>query len=410
METPDLKYTKRRLAIIFAIIVFLVAFFLEASYFTIRYLNLGFSEKKQFDMMTNQLTQQFQKNPIIFNVFLTEWLRFRPPKQETRAPEWDLRFLNFIVLDSSGKVIAENLQKDIQIHYRDIQDFPYNLVKNIGEGVLWKKIDISYFWGWAQDMIFIKQISYSWEVYFWDVFFFFLITLCFSVVFYLIGSIFVDRNLKPVEETLSDMNDFIHNAHHELKTPISVIYSNLQMMKVTQKYEENLIDNSISEIKRMDALILELTDFSNIRSISDMQEVNISEEIQKIVQEYENIIAGKKLNIFLQIDKMGVRKINKNYFYIFFSNLLRNAIKYNHDWGDIKIIWDKHKLIISNTGEKISWEDIPFIFNRFFKGEKSRWSEWFGIWLSLVKKICDMYKWKITVASDKDKTCFEIKW
>lgn len=410
METSDLKYTKRRLAIIFAIIVFLVAFFLEASYFTIRYLNLGFSEKKQFDMMTNQLTQQFQKNPIIFNVFLTEWLRFRPPKQETRAPEWDLRFLNFIVLDSSGKVIAENLQKDIQIHYRDIQDFPYNLVKNIGEGVLWKKIDISYFWGWAQDMIFIKQISYSWEVYFWDVFFFFLITLCFSVVFYLIGSIFVDRNLKPVEETLSDMNDFIHNAHHELKTPISVIYSNLQMMKVTQKYEENLIDNSISEIKRIDALILELTDFSNIRSISDMQEVNISEEIQKIVQEYENIIAGKKLNIFLQIDKVGVRKINKNYFYIFFSNLLRNAIKYNHDWGDIKIIWDKHKLIISNTGEKISWEDIPFIFNRFFKGEKSRWSEWFGIWLSLVKKICDMYKWKITVASDKDKTCFEIKW
>lgn len=410
METSDLKYTKRRLAIIFAIIVFLVAFFLEASYFTIRYLNLGFSEKKQFDMMTNQLTQQFQKNPIIFNVFLTEWLRFRPPKQETRAPEWDLRFLNFIVLDSSGKVIAENLQKDIQIHYRDIQDFPYNLVKNIGEGVLWKKIDISYFWGWAQDMIFIKQISYSWEVYFWDVFFFFLITLCFSVVFYLIGSIFVDRNLKPVEETLSDMNDFIHNAHHELKTPISVIYSNLQMMKVTQKYEENLIDNSISEIKRIDNLILELTDFSNIRSISDMQEVNISEEIQKIVQEYENIIAGKKLNIFLQTDKMGVRKINKNYFYIFFSNLLRNAIKYNHDWGEIKIIWDKHKLIISNTWEKISWEDIPFIFNRFFKGEKSRWSEWFGIWLSLVKKICDMYKWKITVASDKDKTCFEIKW
>ncbi len=409
METSDLKYTKKRLSIIFALIVFLVAFFLEASYFTIRYFNFSFQEKKEFNLTTEQLSKQFQKNPIIFNIFLTEGLRFRPPKEQNREPEKDLRFLNFLVLDTSWNIIAQNLQKNIWIHHESLMRIGYNSLEYLWEGILWKKIDISYFWWWIQDMIFIKELWYSGEDYFWDVFFFFLVTLCFSVIFYLIWRIFVDRNLKPVEETLADMNDFIHNAHHELKTPISVIYSNLQIMKATKNYEEGLVENSIFEIKRIDALILELSDFSNIRSISQMEDVFVEKEVEKIIEEYLKDIGGKKIKVSIKINKTPILKINKNYFYIFFSNLLRNAIKYNYEWGEINIIWDKNKIVISNTGEKILQEDIPFIFNRFFKGEKSRNSEWFGIWLSLVKKICDMYRWRITVTSDEKYTTFEVK-
>jgi signal transduction histidine kinase len=67
-------------------------------------------------------------------------------------------------------------------------------------------------------------------------------------------------------------------------------------------------------------------------------------------------------------------------------------------------------LSISNTWSWISQDDLPHIFDRFFKGEKSRNTQWFGIWLSLVKKICDMYDWKISVVSTlNEKTTFEMK-
>lgn len=410
MEKMDLKHTKTQLAIMFAVIVFSVSFFLELSYFTIRYTNLSFSEKKEFNSITNQLSEQFHNNPMLFNVFLTEWLRFRPPREEynnKQQPERTLRFLNFMVLDGSWNIIAQNLNQDISFPYKNILSLNYSL-NNIWPSLIAKRVDISYFWWDFQDIIFIKELSYSLEDYFWDVFFFFLVTLCFSIVFYYIWIFFVDKNLKPVEESLSDMNDFIHNANHELRTPISVISSNLQLMNATKTYEPDLILDSMNEIKRIDNLILELSNFSDINSVSESIELDLQSEIQEIINEYQKEIDGKKIKVDFKIVKNTTIKANKEYFYILFSNLLRNAIKYNFDSWEINIVLDKNKVSILNTWDTIEKEDLKYIFDRFFKGEKSRNTQGFGIWLSLVKKICDIYKWKILVKSEEKYTSFEV--
>lgn len=409
MEKMDLKNTKKQLAIMFAVIVFCVSFFLELSYFTIRYTNLSFYEKKEFNLITNQLSEQFSSNPMVFNIFLTEGLRFRPPREEyNKQPERALRFLNFMVLDSSWNIIAQNLNQNIVFSDKNISSLQYNILKKVSDSVLAKKVDISYFWWDIKDIIFIKELSYSLEDYFWDVFFFFLVTVCFSIVFYYIGIFFVDKNLKPVEEALADMNDFIHNANHELRTPISVISSNLQLMKATKSYEVDLVSDSLNEIKRMDNLILELSNFSDIQSISESIELDIQKEIQDIINEYQKEIDAKKINLTFTTIKNFSTKANTEYFYIMFSNLLRNAIKYNFESWYIHINLDKSKISISNTGLPIKSSDLPHIFDRFFKWEKARNTQWFWIWLSLVKKICDIYKWKILVTSQQEKTTFEI--
>ncbi len=409
MEKMDLKNTKKQLAIMFAVIVFCVSFFLELSYFTIRYTNLSFYEKKEFNLITNQLSEQFSNNPMVFNIFLTEGLRFRPPREEyNKQPERALRFLNFMVLDSSWNIIAQNLNQNIVFSDKNISSLQYNILKKVSDSVLAKKVDISYFWWDIKDIIFIKELSYSLENYFWDVFFFFLVTVCFSIVFYYIGIFFVDKNLKPVEEALADMNDFIHNANHELRTPISVISSNLQLMKATKSYEVDLVSDSLNEIKRMDNLILELSNFSDIQSISESIELDIQKEIQDIINEYQKEIDAKKINLTFTTIKNFSTKANTEYFYIMFSNLLRNAIKYNFESWSIHINLDKSKISISNTGLPIESSDLPHIFDRFFKWEKARNTQWFWIWLSLVKKICDIYKWKILVKSQSQKTIFEI--
>jgi signal transduction histidine kinase len=125
------------------------------------------------------------------------------------------------------------------------------------------------------------------------------------------------------------MDDFIHNASHELKTPLSVISSNLQLIKKLKVYEEDLIENSVNEIKVVDNLIIGLTNLSSISSIEETEDIDIKEEIKNILDEFDNIIKEKNINVFLEIEKNFSVKANKHYFYIMFSNLLRNAIKYN---------------------------------------------------------------------------------
>lgn len=414
MSKIDLKNTKFKLAIMFALIVFCVSFLLEISYFTIRYYNFKYYEKKDFNQITQEFNRQFNNNPVLFNLFLTEWVKFRLNhrdndfwKQKPEDNRW-FKFINFIILDNFWNVIAQNLWQNIDFKL-SFDKFKYNEIFTIDWWFILKKIDISWLWWDYKDIIFIKKQNYSLEYYFKDIFFFFVVTLLFSVLFYYVWIFFVNKNLKPVEDTFNDMNDFIHNANHELKTPISVINSNLQLIKATKNYEEDLINSSINEIKRIDNLILELSNISDINSIWEIDELNLQKEIEEILSEYKKIIDGKKLKIDFKINKNIMLKSNKNYFYILFSNLLRNAIKYNIDFWEINIILDKNKLSISNTWNWISNENLPFIFDRFFKGEKSRNSEWFGIWLSLVKKICDVYNWKISVSSDEKITTFEIK-
>jgi signal transduction histidine kinase len=95
--------------------------------------------------------------------------------------------------------------------------------------------------------------------------------------------------------------------------------------------------------------------------------------------------------------------INKQHFYILFSNLLWNAIKYTNNSWKIDIHLNNYKLSIKDNWLWISAIDKEKIFDRFYMWEKSRNNEGHGIWLSLVKKIADIYRWKIIVNSELGK-------
>lgn len=415
MNNIDLKSTKKRLAIIFTLIVFVIAFFLELTYFSLRYYNNSFNEKRDFNEIINKISSQIKSDPQFFNIFIKEWIKFKPPwNEDFKKPKWWperwFKFLNFLLLDYKWNILAQNLNQDIKIFENIFVNLKYNYLLKWEGGILFKKIDVTHLWNNYKDLIFFKKQSYLWDDYFKDLFFFLLVNIFFSIFFYYIWLFFVSKNLIPIEETFKDMNDFIHNANHELKTPISVISSNLQLIKTTKIYEEDLILNSIKEIKRIDELIKWLSNLSDINSISNTIDLNLENEMNEIIQELKQNIDEKKIILKVNIIKNFQIKANKEYFYIMFSNLLRNAIKYNFENGNITITLDKNKLIISNTGQNISQDDVPYIFDRFYKGEKSRNSEWFGIGLSLVKKICEIYNWNITVKSEENKEIiFEIR-
>ncbi len=415
MNTLNLHHTKNKLALIFTAIVFVIAFFLEFTYFSLRYYNISHMEQKEFVQNISQISQQIEKDPTFFTLFIRQWIQFKPLMNEwwMKWKWWPgrwFRFMNFFIVDTTWNIVAQNMNQDMSIDTDDFLEQENDEIHISHEWIFSKKIDISHLWNNYKDLVFFKNPWYTLKNYLLDLFFFFLVNIVFSAFFYFIWLFFVSKNLKPIEETLRDMNDFIHNANHELKTPISVISSNLQLIKSTKSYEEDLIINSINEIKRIDNLIVGLSNLSNIHAISDMMEISLKNEIEDMIQELKQDTEKQNILLTFEVRKNIKIRANKEYFYIMFSNLLRNAIKYNRQNGQIHITLDKHILSISNTWSWISQDDLPHIFDRFFKGEKSRNTQWFGIWLSLVKKICDMYDWKISVVSTlNEKTTFEMK-
>lgn len=415
MENKNLQHTKKKLAFIFASLVFFIAFFLELTYFSIKYTNTNYVEKRDFHQVTTLFENQFKDSNKIFDLFREAIFKIkeknfmwdRREKWWWDFMDWPLRFLNFVILDWSWNVVFESINQDIDyvfdyddLHNDEIVDKNWLLIKKV---YLW--------WDNYENVIFFKKSIYSMWDYLKDLLYFTSISIIFSIMFYFIWLLFVEKNLKPVEENLKDMDDFVHNASHEMKTPLSVISSNLQLVKRLKSYDENLVDNSVQEIKRIDSLIEWLTSLSSISSVKKIDVFLVWKEVWEIMKEFENILKEKNIKVEISINKDFYIKASKDYFYILFSNLLRNAIKYNDEKNpEININISKNHLSIENSWTWIWESDLDKIFERFYKCDTSRNTEWFWIWLSLVKKICDIYDWDVSVSSELNKkTKFEIR-
>ena len=223
----------------------------------------------------------------------------------------------------------------------------------------------------------------------------------FSAVFYYVWIRFVSHNLKPIEDNLSDMQDFIHNVWYELKTPISMIDSNLKHIKETKSFDKNLVKEWIIEINRLNNLIESLVELSNIDSSTKIEKLDVKDEIKRIIKDFKNDAIKKDISIRFSKKDDKIILMNSQYFYILFSNILANAIKYNKIWWKINISLYKDKISIKDTWIWLKNEDIEKIFDRFYVSYNSQNTEWHGIWLSLVKKIANLYKMKINVKSEE---------
>ncbi len=247
-----------------------------------------------------------------------------------------------------------------------------------------------------------SEKKYSKENLYFDIFYFLWIWLIFFIFTFFISYKIISRKLFYLEQNLDDMNDFIDNASHELKTPLAIIDSSLWIMKEKKIFDMNLISKSQDEILGIIKLIETLRDLSNITTISKKQKINIWNEIKNISSKYFDKIKEKNINITFEIIENFELEINKNYFYMMFSNILSNSIKYNKNNWEIKIFTINKSLIIQDTWIWIPKDKLTKIFNRFYRVKSHRDREWFWLWLSLVKKICDTYNWQILVISEEN--------
>ena len=403
MNNTNLKYTKIKLTVIFTILVFALAVLLEWVYFSAKYYNYVINEEKKFNTITRSVENKYVSLNELVNAFdiWKKVFKMRNPRLDIRKDKHD-DMVNLLIIDRNKKeLVFSNVVNDLTVDFvNDIlsENEYWQVLQE--EWFLIKKIKVNEK-RTSYDVLFIKELKYNFWDYLTDLLGFIFITLIFSAWFYYAWYRFVSKNLEPVEANLKDMQDFIHNAWHELKTPIAIIHSNLQLIKETKTYEKELVVEWLTEINRLNHLIESLVELSNINSSEYTEETNINNEIKTIIKDFK--VEAEKKDIKIKFNKTDEKNltINKQYFYILFSNLIWNAIKYSEKWWKIEITLDRNKITIKDNWVGISKENLEKIFDRFYMVEQSRNNEWHGIWLSLVKKIADIYKWKIKVKSDE---------
>ena len=225
-----------------------------------------------------------------------------------------------------------------------------------------------------------------------------------------------DRMLDKIETAFRGQKQFVQNASHELNTPLTVMKTRIDVLKqkksVTGKqYREtiNIVDSEIMRLSKITEELLILSDLEDNDYQVESRIIDIKGLLEKILKLYENQIDSRDL--MLKTSFKGKSAIHGNPIQTeqLFFNLLDNAVKYSDPGGRLKISMKsssqqkKILLNITNTTSAINKEDIPHIFERFYRSSSNGDRKSFGLGLSIAKKIVENHGGEIKVSFDQDK-------
>ncbi|MDR7855947.1 HAMP domain-containing sensor histidine kinase [Tissierella sp.] len=202
-------------------------------------------------------------------------------------------------------------------------------------------------------------------------------------------------------------NDFISDISHEFRTPLTSIGGYTKLLRDCNEEERReYVDIIIEETERLSRLttnILTLNKIDNQNISTHIENFTIDEQIRKAILLLENKWVEK--DIELEIDLENIQyKGNPNLMYQVWINLIDNAIKFSPKGGkiEIKLYEEQGNIIFSikDNGVGISKEDQKRIFEKFYKGDKSRNTDGNGLGLSIVRRIIEIHKGKISLESN----------
>ena len=221
---------------------------------------------------------------------------------------------------------------------------------------------------------------------------------------------------RPVERAWQQQRQFLSDASHELKTPLTVILSNAEMLDRADLPERpaRWSDNIHSEARQMKGLVeqmLTLARADNMVTTAVLTEVNLSELCGDCALAFEPVAfeAGKPLEY--QIDEDVRVTGDRDKLWQLLAILLDNAIKYGGAGGAITLALhrtDRHaRLMVSNPGEPIPPEQLHRLFERFYRADDSRGEQTgFGLGLPIAAAIAQEHKASIKAESDPQSTRF----
>lgn len=235
------------------------------------------------------------------------------------------------------------------------------------------------------------------------------------VIIFLISMYFANSAVQPIAKAWENQKQFVADASHELKTPLSIIQANYDVLMDNQ---DETINNQMKwlgymkmatdRMAKMITNLLELAKLDQPTTRLEVEEIHISSMIEEMVLTMEAAAKEKEIRITHSIKPEIMLKSNSDKIKQLVMILLDNAHKYTNEKGKIDITLEKDKKIIifrvRNTGKGIAEDDLPNIFNRFYRGDRSRHIEKnsFGLGLSIAKSITSELGGTIHVSSEEN--------
>ncbi|MDK2917633.1 MAG: hypothetical protein PWQ37_366 [Candidatus Petromonas sp.] len=219
-----------------------------------------------------------------------------------------------------------------------------------------------------------------------------------------------------LEQTEKLRREFIANISHELKTPISLIKAYSEVIKdidISEESKKEYLDIIIDESDRLNNMVEDILYLSKMEagfSKPEFTEFYIIEVINNVKEKLEFLAMKKNISIDVNIDDDNtIIYADKNKMYQVFYNLINNSI--NHSFENDKVIvkvmnlQNMIKIEISDEGKGIPKEDLPYIWDRFYKVDKSRQrdSSGTGLGMAIVKNILDAHNFSYGIESEVSK-------
>lgn len=396
MNKNILKKTRKKLTtintLVVGIIFILFTIFIYQYFYNLTYKSID----DELYIQSKKFTHDINRGSLGFN-------RELPPDTVLRG--------TMIYISKNGELLKsfpENMSNYIR---------PFNLSKDLKDGIVtykynghsFRQIKINY----NLYTIEIIKIVDTEEMLLNQLKFVLIISIILaSITVYFISKFLTKKSLKPIEESWKNQELFVQDASHELRTPLTIIFSKIESIikrpKNSVEEEMNNLVIVMKEVRRLSKLVsdlLKLTKEDAIITINKSK-TNIIDVIGDILIQYEDICQLQSKNLKFNYDlKDQSIYTDKEKLKQILIILIDNAIKYTKedDYIIVRLFEEGSniKIEVEDSGIGIKEEELPLIFNRFYRASSHRESnkDGSGIGLSIAKILIGNLNGKIAVSS-----------
>ena len=222
--------------------------------------------------------------------------------------------------------------------------------------------------------------------------------------------------VRPVEQAWIQQKQFVADASHELKTPLTVILANAELMQMNP--QEKYVSGILAMAYQMRGLIENLLDLARLdekMTEKEMEKISFSDLVEDAILPFEPVFFEQEIELRTEIEPDIFLKGNRRYLQQLVDILLDNARKYGQRKGKCEVCLKRTGkreciLTVANTGEQIPKEDLKNLFERFYRADKVRGMERsYGLGLAIAESIVHKHGGKIWAESKEGWNTFFVK-